>query len=83
MLYVAHLFISGAESRAATLVENGNENEDMIDDVVLQQCTYFISTAKGKSSKCKIHAMHSWWTIKPYKDAFDAWSNIFNLAINR
>jgi hypothetical protein len=53
---------------AAIFVENGNENEDMTDDVVLQQCRYFISTVKGKSSKCNKHAMHSWWTIKSYKD---------------
>jgi hypothetical protein len=44
----------------------------MTDDVVvLQQYRYFISTVKGKSSKCNIHAMHSSWTIKSYKAAFD------------
>jgi hypothetical protein len=43
----------------------------MTDDVVLQQCRYFMSAVKGKSSKCDIHAMHSWWTIKSYKNVFD------------
>jgi hypothetical protein len=47
------------QADSITLVENGNDNEDMTDDVVLQQCRYFISAVKGKSSKCNIHAMHS------------------------
>jgi hypothetical protein len=58
-------YLPGYYIAAATLVENGDENLDMSDDVVLQQCRHFIlSTVKGKSSKCNIHAMHSWWTIK-------------------
>jgi hypothetical protein len=37
---------------AATFVENGHENEDMTDDVVLQLSSnvHFIYTVKGKSS---------------------------------
>jgi hypothetical protein len=58
-----HTFLHGisldVNIPAATLVENGNENEDMTDDVVLQQCRNFISTVQGKSSKCNNHAMHS------------------------